>query len=164
MDVDAKARFSAARGNRRAGFYNRAVFNLTGSEVIFLLLVGLVVLGPERLPGVMRKTGRLYGELRRMANGFESEVRGTFKEPLDEFRAAAREVRDDVVRFGVVDTEPSPPLRPERPRDPLNPDVRSVFSGATGSEPIGDDPTVTPIEAHGDDVSHGRPELGEERS
>lgn len=103
------------------------MFNLTGSEVIFLLLVGLVVLGPERLPSVMGKFGRLYGELRRMANGFESEMRGTFQEPLNEFRAAAEEVRKDVVQFGVVDTEQSPPMRPERSADPLNPDVREVF-------------------------------------
>lgn len=91
---------------------------MTGSELIFLLLAGLMVLGPDRLPGVMRRAGRLYGELRRMANGYEREFRDTFTEPITEFRRAANEIRSDfnreVAAFGKVDPEPSPPMRPEK--------------------------------------------------
>ena len=94
------------------------MFNVTGSELIFLLLAGLMVLGPDRLPGVMRRAGRLYGELRRMANGYEREFRDTFAEPITEFRKAANEIRTEFTRevaeFGKVDTEPSPPMRPEK--------------------------------------------------
>lgn len=90
---------------------------MTGSELIFLLLAGLMVLGPDRLPGVMRRAGRLYGELRRMANGYEREFRDTFAEPITEFRKAAHEIRTEFTRevaeFGKVDPEPSPPMRPE---------------------------------------------------
>lgn len=81
---------------------------------MFLLLAGMVVLGPERLPGVMRKAGRVYGELRRMANGYEREFKDTFAEPIREFRSAAREIETEVRGFGKVDTAPSPPMRPER--------------------------------------------------
>ena len=42
------------------------MFNLTGSEIMFLLIIGLVVLGPEKLPDAIRRVGRLYGELKRM--------------------------------------------------------------------------------------------------
>ncbi len=87
------------------------VFNLSSSEIIFLLILGLVVLGPDRLPNVIRKVGRVYGEVRRMANGFEAEMRETFKEPLDEIRGTANTLRHG---FGEVDSEPSPPMRPEK--------------------------------------------------
>lgn len=87
------------------------MFNLSGSEIVFLLLAGLVVLGPERLPGVIRRVGKTYGDIRRAAAGFEREFRDTFKEPLDDFQKAANDIRSG---FGEVDHEPSPPFRPER--------------------------------------------------
>ncbi|MSO58794.1 MAG: hypothetical protein EXQ63_00520 [Ilumatobacteraceae bacterium] len=87
------------------------MFNLSSSEIIFLLILGLVVLGPDRLPGVIRKVGRVYSEVRRMANGFEAEMRETFKEPLEELRGTANTIKHG---FGEVDPEPSPPMRPEK--------------------------------------------------
>ena len=75
------------------------------------LLAGLVVLGPERLPGVIRRVGKTYSEIRRAASGYEREFRDTFKEPLDDFRKAAKDIRSG---FGDVDHEPSPPFRPEQ--------------------------------------------------
>ena len=104
-------RVAAARREPTARSYAGSVFNLSGSEVVFLLVAGLVVLGPERLPGVIRGIGRTYGELRKMARGFEAEMRGTFDEPIRELRDTARDIR---AGFGSVDTETSPPMRPEQ--------------------------------------------------
>lgn len=87
------------------------MFNLSGSEIVFLLVAGLVVLGPERLPGVIRTTGRIYGDIRRAAKGLEKELSDTFKEPIAEFKAIQKDLS---VGFGEVDTEPSPPMRPEK--------------------------------------------------
>lgn len=87
------------------------MFNLSGSEILFLLVAGLVVLGPERLPGVIRKGGKIYGDLRRAASGYEKEFRQTFAEPINELKTTADEMRHG---FGLVDTEPSPPMRPEQ--------------------------------------------------
>jgi Tat protein translocase TatB subunit len=62
------------------------VFNLpTGGEFLIILLVALVVLGPDKLPDAVRKAGRLYGEVRRMANGFQSELRDALDEPTGVF-------------------------------------------------------------------------------
>lgn len=104
-------RVAAARREPTVPSYAGAVFNLSGSEIVFLLVAGLVVLGPERLPGVIRGVGRTYGELRRLARGFEAEMKGTFEEPLRDLRETARDIRDG---FGTVDLEPSPPMRPEQ--------------------------------------------------
>jgi sec-independent protein translocase protein TatB len=87
------------------------VFNLSGSEIVFLLVAGLVILGPERLPGVIRTVARMYGDLRRAAKGLERELSDTFKEPIAEFKAIQKDLK---VGFGEVDTEPSPPMRPEQ--------------------------------------------------
>lgn len=95
--------------------YAGRVFNLTGSEIIFVLLAGLVVLGPERLPGVIRTVGRIYGQVRGMAQGLEREIKDTFAEPVSDLKNTARQIRNG---FGEVDTEPSPPMRPELARNP----------------------------------------------
>lgn len=102
-------------GRLRAQFYAGGVFNLSGSEIVFLLLAGLVVLGPERLPGVIRTVGRVYGEVRRMAQGLEREIKDTFAEPVSDLKQTAQDIR---VGFGEVDTEPSPPMRPEKSATP----------------------------------------------
>lgn len=65
------------------------MFNLSGSEIVFLLIIGLVVLGPEKLPSALRKAGRIYGEFRRIASGAESDFRSAFAEPLRELQDTA---------------------------------------------------------------------------
>lgn len=94
-------------GPTRAALEWRAMFNLSGSEIVFLLIIGLVVLGPEKLPNALRKAGRIYGEFKRIASGAESDFRSAFAEPLRElqdtatgyksmFTKAASEVTQDV--------------------------------------------------------------------
>lgn len=69
------------------------MFNLSGSEIIFILLLALVVLGPEKLPDALRRAGRTYAELKKMGNSFQSEVRGAFDEPVKEMRETADMLR-----------------------------------------------------------------------
>ena len=61
---------------------------LQGGEIIIILLIALVVLGPTRLPELARRAGRLASELRQAArdvtSGLEAEV------------AELRQVRDDL--------------------------------------------------------------------
>ena len=66
---------------------------MSGSEIMFLLVAGLVVLGPERLPGVIRRVGKIYGDLRRAASGYEKEFRQTFSEPINEMKSTADQIR-----------------------------------------------------------------------
>jgi sec-independent protein translocase protein TatB len=72
------------------------MFNVSGGEVIIILVLALVVLGPEKLPEVLRKAGKVYGDLRRLTTGFQEEFEETFKEPLREFRETANQARDMV--------------------------------------------------------------------
>jgi sec-independent protein translocase protein TatB len=74
-----------------------AIFNsLGGGEVIAILVIGLIVLGPEKLPDAIRKFGNIYGELRRMSQGFQSELRDAFDEPMQSIRGTAQMMQDAV--------------------------------------------------------------------
>ncbi len=65
------------------------MFNLQGSEIIFILLIALVVLGPEKLPGAIRRVVSLYNELRKLSSGFQDEFKSVLDEPLRELKDTA---------------------------------------------------------------------------
>jgi sec-independent protein translocase protein TatB len=51
-------------------------------KIILVLVIALLVLGPERLPQVARQAGRAYHEFRRVTSGLEAEVREKIHEPI----------------------------------------------------------------------------------
>ena len=65
------------------------MFNLSGSEIIVILLLALVVLGPEKLPDAIRRAGRTYSELKKMGNSFQAEMKSVLDEPMKEMRDTA---------------------------------------------------------------------------
>ena len=60
------------------------MLNLGTGEVLVILVVALVVLGPDKLPGAARQAGRWLGELRRLSSGFQAELRDALQEPVDQ--------------------------------------------------------------------------------
>jgi sec-independent protein translocase protein TatB len=67
-----------------------SVFNFSGSEIFFLMILGLVILGPEKLPGVIRKAGKLYGEFKRITNDAQSEFKGAFGDTIGDLKETAQ--------------------------------------------------------------------------
>jgi sec-independent protein translocase protein TatB len=51
------------------------MFNVGGGEMLVILLLALLVLGPERLPKAMGQVGRYVAELRKLSSGFQDEIR-----------------------------------------------------------------------------------------
>lgn len=72
------------------------MFNIQGGELIIVLLLALVVLGPEKLPQAMRKAGQFYAELRKMSSGFQEEFKAAMDEPVREVRHTADLLRESV--------------------------------------------------------------------
>jgi sec-independent protein translocase protein TatB len=70
------------------------VFNLQGGEIIIILLLALVVLGPEKLPDAMRRAGKAYAEFKKMSTTFQQEFRSVVDEPMREMRETANLLRD----------------------------------------------------------------------
>jgi sec-independent protein translocase protein TatB len=66
------------------------MFNVGGGEILVILVIALIVLGPQRLPDAARQIGKTMGDLRRLSTGFQNEVRGALDTADDPNRVAAR--------------------------------------------------------------------------
>lgn len=99
------------------------MFNVGPGELIAILALALIVLGPQRLPEAVRTVGRVVGELRRISSGFQEELRNA----LDD-----SEVERDLDKLRASSTidQPEPPAlpvpevagEPQSPEDLLEPD------------------------------------------
>ena len=100
------------------------MFNVQGSELIIILLLALVVLGPEKLPEAMRRAGRAYSELKKMASGFQQEFNSALEEPLREARETA-----DLLRDSADFTHLSEGQRDEKPQSGVMGDASDFAPG-----------------------------------
>lgn len=96
------------------------MFNVGGGEVFVILLVALIVLGPDKLPGAVRKVGQVVGEVRKVSAGFQAELQSSLREDDASRRIGTRddEFRESGDNGGAID----PPLPPGTPRSPLDMD------------------------------------------
>jgi Tat protein translocase TatB subunit len=120
---------------------------IQGSEILIILLVALVVLGPQKLPELARKLGSWSVELRRAARdfrvGLEAEV-AEIKDFEKEIRKPLDEVRDELKSTGRAADGSSSDLRrlgwvgPEPASGPTSSDALAdldEIEGGTEDEP-----------------------------
>lgn len=62
------------------------MFGIGFFELIIIAIVALVVVGPKRLPEVMKQAGRLFVHLRRTANDVRSSFEHVIREAEEEIR------------------------------------------------------------------------------
>jgi sec-independent protein translocase protein TatB len=65
---------------------------ISPAKLLVVLIVALIVLGPDKLPQVARQLGAMWGDLRRFRTRLESDVRGAFPDlpPTHEVAQAVR--------------------------------------------------------------------------
>lgn len=81
-------------------------------ELIILFLIGLIVLGPERLPRVANQLGSWLGQARRMT------------------RVMKRQLEEELDLHKTLNIKPSPSTRPKKVED-------DTYSPAHGADTVG---------------------------
>ena len=135
------------------------MFNLSGSEIVVILLLALVVLGPDKLPDAMRRAGKTFAEIKKLSSGFQDEVRKGFDEPAREVRKTAAAVKSaarmttdtvtgkDAVKKAVKNAVTDKPrYNPETDPAPEPPDGSSV------AEPLSE-PSPDVVDTTAEDVT-----------
>ena len=82
------------------------MFNVSGTEFVALLVIGLVVLGPEKLPGVIRRVGQVYREIKNISDSFKQTVADVVDEPLRELKDTSSEIRNAISRIPEESGDP----------------------------------------------------------
>ncbi|MBK5333603.1 MAG: twin-arginine translocase subunit TatB [Ilumatobacteraceae bacterium] len=120
------------------------MFNLSGSEIVFLLLIALIVLGPEKLPEAVRKFGKAYAEFKKMSSGFQSELKTALDEPMREMRETA-EAFKKAANFDFDDEPDEDSDSTDDVADKPDTDepaaVEPVAAEPAAVEPVADQPT-----------------------
>jgi sec-independent protein translocase protein TatB len=90
------------------------MFDIGFSEILVIFILALVVLGPEKLPRVVREVGRWVGRARAMARQFQEQL----EEEVDSDRN--RTIRPEPVRpVGGVPPATAAPMTAE-PVEPVS--------------------------------------------
>jgi sec-independent protein translocase protein TatB len=84
------------------------MFNIGGGELIVIMVIALVVLGPKRLPDAARQIGKTMGDLRRLSTSFQDEVRTAIDSADDPNRISDRRNVLTKDHATPVPTEPHP--------------------------------------------------------
>ena len=121
-------------------------------EILVLIVAGLFILGPERLPSAAAWVGRTVRQVKEYASGAREQLRGEFGPEFDELRKPLEELRSlrdldprNAVRRTLFEdnrvdppkpnghapgpnlTKPTPPRTPEplarNERPPIDPDA-----------------------------------------
>ena len=68
------------------------MFDIGFSEILLIAVVALIVIGPERLPGVARTLGHLFGRMQRYVNDVKADIQREME--LDELKKLRQDVED----------------------------------------------------------------------
>jgi sec-independent protein translocase protein TatB len=67
------------------------MFDFSFAELMVIMVVALIVIGPERLPKVARTLGHLWGRAQRYVNGVKADIERDMA--VDEFRQLQQKVQ-----------------------------------------------------------------------
>jgi len=118
------------------------VFGINPGEFAVLLLVILIVVGPERLPGYAQQLGKMVREGRKMAMGLREQVRGELGPEFDDVDWTKLDPRQydprRIIREALTDTleddepAPRPASKPVSSGGPATPGAAKA-AGAAGA-------------------------------
>jgi sec-independent protein translocase protein TatB len=134
------------------------MFDVGFWELMVIAVVALIVIGPERLPGVARTAGLWVGRLRRFVAGVKADIEREVKaeelkrvmeeqakssgihEIIEETRSVAGELNRTVALDQDAATAQAPAAQP----NPALSSAASTSSAAVDATPEKQDPTETP--------------------
>ena len=138
------------------------MFDIGFPELILIAIVGLLVIGPERLPEALRTLGLWIGRMRRSFTNVKTEIEKEIgmdeirrqlhnEAVMEEMKRIERDVRDSV-RAGENPNHRSAPSRDEAPEQQAPPSLEPQ-AGSRGAPAAGADAPRTgsnPGDAHPD--------------
>ena len=124
------------------------MFNIGPLELMIVLMVALIIVGPKRLPEIGRTIGKAFSELRRV----QDEVRDTIRFDLDDDKPYSPPPRSAHRDRDPEKEPPSPTTADVSPPGREEPDVSGSEEGrerSAGELPTGESPSTGPPTTEG---------------
>jgi TatA/E family protein of Tat protein translocase len=85
------------------------MFGMSMPELILILAVALIVIGPKKLPDLAKSLGRALGEFKKATNDFKDSISmdSTLNEVKDEFKDLGKKVKDPLAAPSTADKKES---------------------------------------------------------
>lgn len=111
--------------------------NFGGGELLVILILALVVLGPERIPEMAKSAGKMIAKLKTMSSGLQGQVQGVMDDPamqpLRELGDLAARPRQKLAEY-ALEAEADERARSERAS------IDAATEPGAAAEPTGTDP------------------------
>lgn len=111
--------------------------NFGGGEILVIIILALVILGPDRLPEYARSAGKMIHKLKTMASGMQGQVQGVMDDPamqpLRELGEFAARPRQKLAEY-ALEAEADERARSERAS------IDAATESGAAAEPTGTDP------------------------
>ena len=130
--------------------------SLGPAEILVILVVALIVLGPKRLPEAGRQVGKAIAEVRKWSQSFQDEIKSVVDPPVSRPSYSQPQPGYDPPPIPIVPAETAPPPEAQAQAEPPPADtngagVRTGSHGeVSGSAPVdsgpvdwADEPTYT---------------------
>lgn len=96
------------------------MFNIGGGEIIGLLVLGMILIGPDRMPSVAADAARLLVKLKNMAQTATNELKENLGPGYEDLqvkdlnpKAFIKKHMGDVLDMNDFDAKPKPRIDPE---------------------------------------------------
>ena len=83
--------------------------SLGPAEILVILVVALIVLGPKRLPEAGRQVGKAIAEVRKWSQGFQDEIKGAMDPGATRPSYSQRQPGYDPPTIPMIPAETAPP-------------------------------------------------------
>lgn len=93
------------------------MFDLSPEKLVALLAVGMVVLGPQRLPAAARSLATNLTRMRKLAHSLTDPIQSSLAEPREAVQGLVSEARSSI---GLQAPQPGQPLWPSTTVDNLS--------------------------------------------
>ncbi|RME44566.1 MAG: hypothetical protein D6795_17740 [Deltaproteobacteria bacterium] len=113
------------------------MFGMGATEIMVILGLALIVIGPKKLPEVARTLGKAMAEFRRSASeikqSFEDEYNAVTQQRI-EFERAKRMIEDQELRLQQVAAKPAHRIEEGKPSPTTEKDAPATAESAPGGD------------------------------
>ena len=101
------------------------MFGLGAGEILIILFIALIAIGPEKLPGVAKNLARTLGEFQRAMRGVSDSIR----EPMDQIK---QQIQDQANAEPVTEFRDDPKHDQKIPEDEASASMSSEERAESG--------------------------------